>query len=243
MRLIVAFLLLFPALAEAQVDQFASRIEVASGKLVVLSAAQADSVEWKLVNPPADDNHQVCDTRLMFSTGVPGEYWFVESGASIVDGKIKQKTLIHLVKVAGQAPPGTPPAQPPTEPGTPPTIPPQTPPTTPPAEALSDWVMKTAVATISGTRPWTGLQFATTYRRWSANGGKVANSVEEFARAQDAVNKAYIMTFDAGDKKEWDAFFKALAIKLSGMKLKTVAEAQAAWLEIADGLERASKVP
>lgn len=103
--LVFVAVLLAASVCRAQgTDQFASRIEIAAGKLVVLSSSQADSVVWRLVNPPADDNHQVFDGRLIFATGVAGEYWFVESAATVDDGKVTQKVLLHLVKVGTPAP-------------------------------------------------------------------------------------------------------------------------------------------
>jgi hypothetical protein len=121
-----------------------------------------------------------------------------------------------------------------------PVTPPPVDPTKPPVETLSDWVLKTTVSNVQYTRAVTGQKFADGYRLWAASGA-VAKNVEEFAKAQDAINKARLLTLDASTQKEWDAFFKALATKLSSLNLTTVADAQKAWLEIADGLERAAK--
>jgi len=87
-------------------DQFVSRIEVPNGKTVALSASAADSTEWRWTNPPPDANPQVWPDGKMFvlSTGQAGEYVVAEASASIVDSKIKQKLLLHLVKVL--PPPG-----------------------------------------------------------------------------------------------------------------------------------------
>lgn len=170
----------------------------------------------------------------------PGKY----RGMLIVSNDEGPAYSWHTVTIVDVSNPTKPTDPPPIDPTKPPPVTPQ-----PPTQSLSDWVLKTSVATVSGTRPWTGLKFAEGYRKWAANGG-VAKNVEEFAKVQDALNKARLTIgddLDAKDLKEWDTFFKALAAKLSSMvtdgSLKTVPDAQAAWLQIADGLERASKVP
>lgn len=51
------------------------------GRLVVLdsSAIPATARAWHLLNPPADDNHQLVDNgeRFLFATRHPGRYWIV----------------------------------------------------------------------------------------------------------------------------------------------------------------------
>lgn len=242
MRLIVAFLLCSSvALAVPPSAVITGPVDGVAGDIIELSFGESVADHFLSVVEPgrfADGKptfKMASDSKSCYIASRPGKYRVL----LIVSNDEGPAYTWHTVTIL--QPDGTPPAQPPTEPGTPPTEPtPQ-----PPTETLSDWVLKTSVATISGTRPWTGKKFATSYRKWSANGG-VSKDVAEFAKVQDALNKAVLQvgdSLDAKDLREWDAFFKALAVKLSSLNLKTVADAQKAWLEIADGLERAAKVP
>lgn len=135
-------------------------------------------------------------------------------------------------------PPGTPPVQPPTEPPAQPPQPPVQPPVTPPQQplGLAGWVTEavTRLVTTDPARSATAKKLAGSRRSMSA-AATAARDVAEFARGQAALDKSYLLII--GKTTAWDPFFKELALKLSSMNLTTIPQHQAAWLEIAAGLE------
>lgn len=237
MRFLAAFLMCCStAFAEPPKAVITGPVDGVPGDIIELSAEESTASHYLFAVIP--DRHADGKPTYKVSkdqttcqiTSRPGTYRVL----LVVSNDDGPAIAWHTVKIVDVSNPTQPPPQNP-----PPTDPVKPPPVTP-VPTLSDWVMATAKQKVQYTRATTGKQFADGYRLWAA-GGVVAKDVTEFAKAQDALNKARLATLDASTKAEWDAFFKDLAIRLSGMNLATVADAQRAWLEIADGLERAGK--
>jgi hypothetical protein len=193
------------------------------GKLVVLRAVvpEASEYRWLVGNPPADDNHQECSDRLIFSTGIAGEYTFFMSALVQKPGGPPGLVVAkHTVRVGGTA--GFPP---------PPVIPPTAP---PPAPAT---IIERAEAS---ARKVGDLATAASL--------SVLYSSYALAGAQAAGAKGFIDGFDpligamlgaVGKYEAWKPFLADMDAICD--RLTTVADLVEAYKHIAAGLLKASK--
>lgn len=244
MRTIFALLLLSSvALAEPPKAVISGPTEAMPGDFVDLdaSASVGDFFHWR-VEPP-----QFADGRKTFRfpkgpSGAPAAQKSKECGIASRPGKYTiTLTVSNKEGIADttwtvtvfDGPPQTPPAQPPT---TPPAQPPATPPATPQPSGLSDWVFQQATALVTPeARAVSAAKLAESYRKYSAIGASAAKSPAEFAKGQAMLNQATLLV--TGGTAAWDKFLRALAEKLAGMNM-TIPQQQAAWISIAEGLER-----
>jgi hypothetical protein len=189
------------------------------------TASVADDLAFDFDDFPV--NSYSVEGRVAFFAARPGEHRVGIRAASVIDGKAKQERAFAVLSVKGGTVP--PPIPPPVDPGTPPTTPPTTP------ESLATSVKHyVKLVTTDPDRAATAGALAITYRTWSVKGGGVKNA-QEFVKGSNLVTGMVLRQL--GKEDEWRPFFGALDMKLMGMGMTTVPQHQAAWKDIATGLE------
>lgn len=117
-------------------------------------------------------------------------------------------------------------------PGSKPPASPQAPPVPAPAD-IRGWVRQNAPADAAVAK-----KFADLYRGW-ASGGRSVQNANQFASAQQALNKMLLQQIQ--DDGTWDRFLGDLAQELADLKLETVRQHVDVWSKIASGLEDVGK--